>query len=145
MAQDNNPIKAGLSTTEGLATWVFSTLCILALIFLIAYVIKKSKFVIQKSNNLSIVEQLAVGPKERVVLMKVGQRHVLLGVTSSQISFLTNVLDDDLDSKDSESSNAKWEFMKALKGKTLKVDKDDLELNKEAQELKKDIDITKKE
>lgn len=40
------------------------------------------------SGGLRIVDSLVVGQRERVVLMQVGERQVLLGVTPSQVSTL---------------------------------------------------------
>ena len=42
---------------------------------------------------MGIENQLYVGPKQRVVIVKAGSKKVLLGVTQNQITYLTDVDD----------------------------------------------------
>lgn len=88
---NNKLASSSLNSTEGLLQWMFSTIFVVALIFLFAYLIKKMRFIPKMSSDLSIITQLSIGPKERLVKVKVGDRHILLGVTPSSISYLCDV------------------------------------------------------
>ena len=55
---------------------------------------KKTRFVRNNSGKLVILNQLYLGPKQRVVVVKAKNRQIMLGVTQSQITYLTD-LDDE--------------------------------------------------
>ena len=74
-----------LSSASQLFTWLLSTFAILAIILVVAYLLKKTRFVLN---------QLYLGPKQRVVVVKAKNRQIMLGVTQSQITYLTD-LDDE--------------------------------------------------
>ena len=70
--------EGGLSTTSGIIQWLLSTIAVLGIIFILAFLIKKSRFV-QRSG---------------IVQVRVGDRHLLLGVTPSNINLILE-LDND--------------------------------------------------
>ena len=78
-----------LSSASQLFTWLLSTFAILAIILVVAYLLKKTRFVRNNSGKLVIL-----GPKQRVVVVKAKNRQIMLGVTQSQITYLTD-LDDE--------------------------------------------------
>lgn len=90
VAPDNS--SAGMMS--GLLSWLVSTVAILALIFILAFLLKRSKFIMRRNGDMSVVGQLSLGPKERLVEVEVHGRKMLLGVTASSISFLTHIPDD---------------------------------------------------
>ncbi len=76
----------------GLSSWFFSTLSIVALILVLGYLLKKSKLAVNKrSGELYLETQMAVGPKERLMIVRVRGRSILLGVTAHQVSYLCEV------------------------------------------------------
>lgn len=83
--------NGGLSSPEGIIKWLLSTVVVLGLIFAFAYMLKRSRFVQRGGGGIVLENQLAVGPRERVVQLRVGQRQLLLGVTSNNISFLCDL------------------------------------------------------
>lgn len=87
--------KAGgpVLDTASIFSWVISTFAILSLIVALAYLLKKTRFVKVNKGSLGIENQLYVGPKQRVVIVKAGSKKVLLGVTQTQITYLTDVDD----------------------------------------------------
>lgn len=87
--------KAGgpVLDTASIFSWVISTFAILSLIVAMAYLLKKTRFVKVNKGTLGIENQLYVGPKQRVVIVKAGSKKVLLGVTQTQITYLTDVDD----------------------------------------------------
>ncbi len=85
--------KAGLATSAGIVRWVLSTFAVLAVIILLAYILKKSRLVLVKVKNaqLQVESLLSLGPKERVVLLQAQGRQLLLGVTAQQITMLCDL------------------------------------------------------
>ncbi len=105
--------KAGgpVLDTASIFSWVISTFAILSLIVALAYLLKKTRFVKVNKGTLGIENQLYVGPKQRVVIVKAGSKKVLLGVTQNQITYLTDV--DDV----------KLEFERIMSGADAQTDK----------------------
>ena len=87
--------KAGgpILDTASIFTWVMSTFIILSIIVIMAYLLKRTKFIKVNKGTLGIENQLYVGPKQRVVIVRAGSKKVLLGVTQNQITYLTDVDD----------------------------------------------------
>lgn len=83
-----------LSSAGQLFTWLLSTFAILAVILVIAYLLKKTRFVRNSQGKLSIVNQLYLGPKQRVIVVKAKNRQIMLGVTQNQITYLTDLEDE---------------------------------------------------
>lgn len=94
-----------VTTSSQLITWLLSTFFILGIILLFAFLLKKTKFVKTNKGVLTIENQLYISPKQRILLVKAGQKKILVGVCPNQINYLT----DFDDSKD--------EFEKIMKEK----------------------------
>ena len=109
--------KAGgpVLDTASIFSWVISTFAILSLIVALAYLLRKTRFVKVNKGTLGIENQLYVGPKQRVVIVKAGSKKVLLGVTQTQITYLTDV--DDV----------KLEFERIMSGEDVQTDKSVIE------------------
>ena len=86
--------EGGLNTTSGIIQWLLSTIAVLGIIFILAFLIKKSRFVQRSGSSIRLETQMALGPKERIVQVRVGDRHLLLGVTPSNINLILE-LDND--------------------------------------------------
>ena len=80
-----------LSTAGGIIKWLLSTISILGVIVLFAFLLKKSRLVQRSVGPMCLEAQMAVGPKERVVQLQVGKRHILLGVTANNVNFLMDL------------------------------------------------------
>lgn len=62
---------------------------IIALLFLLTWFLKRSGLAHQAANgHLKVLGGVSVGPKERVLLLQVGQEQILVGVTSAEITLL---------------------------------------------------------
>jgi flagellar biosynthetic protein FliO len=62
---------------------------VLLLIPFSLWVVKKSNWGQRSSNGrMKLLETLVIGPKERLVLVKVGQQELVLGVSGQQISLI---------------------------------------------------------
>ena len=70
-------------------TMILSLLLVLLLIVGSATVLKKFNFAnTQQSNGLKVVTSLHLGTKEKLIVVQVGEKQVLLGVTQQQINML---------------------------------------------------------
>lgn len=86
--------EGGLPTGE-IVSWLLSTLGVVVFIFVLAIAIKKTRIKFSSSGRLEILAQLPLGPKERVVELKAGDRHLLLGVAQGSVRLLCELDADD--------------------------------------------------
>ena len=68
--------------------WLLSLFVVLAVILMLAWIAKKSRVFGSNHQQLQVVATLPLGPKERIMVIKVGNEQVLVGVTGQQISLL---------------------------------------------------------
>ena len=107
----------GVTSTAGLIKWLLSTVAILGIIFVLAYVLKKSRLVQRTTgSSMTLIGQMAVGPKERLVQIKVGDRYLLLGVTSQNVNLVADLSSDfakepQVKEKRSKEKGTKQEFL----------------------------------
>jgi flagellar protein FliO/FliZ len=77
------------SPAGGLAQVTLSLLLVLAAIFAAAWALKRLRGVGQRgAKTLHVVADLSLGPKERAVLIQVGQQQLLVGVAPGQVTTL---------------------------------------------------------
>lgn len=93
-------LQNGLNTPLGILQWLVSTVGVLIFIFVLAHLFKKSRFVKRAVGSMQIENQIALGPKERLVKVKVQDRSLLLGVTANNVNLVL-----DLGSADDESNS----------------------------------------
>ena len=85
MAQSASPLSIG-----SLAQLTLSLIAIVALILAIGWVLKRFKLNAPRGSvDSEVLDQLSVGPRERVLLIRIGEAQVLLGVGASGIVALT--------------------------------------------------------
>lgn len=71
-----SPLSAG-----GLAQLTSSLLAIVALIFAVSWLLKRLKMTGPRGRgDLAVIDQIAIGPRERIVLLRAGDAQVLIGV-----------------------------------------------------------------
>ena len=85
-----NAAVAGAGTAlPGLGQTFLSLLVVLALIFALAALLKRVQRVRSGGTaNLRIHSGLQVGPKERVLMIEAGGKHLLIGVAAGSVSTL---------------------------------------------------------
>jgi len=77
------------TSTEQMMKMVFGLMFVLVMIFILAWLFKKYLGVGVASNSaLKAIAGLAVGQKERIVLIQVGERQILVGVSPGRINML---------------------------------------------------------
>jgi flagellar protein FliO/FliZ len=77
-------------SVSSLAQLTLSLIAIVGLIFAISWALKRFKLAGPRgSGEITVVDQLAVGPRERIMLIRVGDAQVLVGVCAGGVVGLT--------------------------------------------------------
>ena len=85
MAQPASPLSVG-----SLTQLTLSLAAIVALILAISWALKRLKLAGPRgSGEIAVLDELAVGPKDRIVLVRVGESQVLIGISPSGLVPLT--------------------------------------------------------
>jgi flagellar protein FliO/FliZ len=83
------PAASPLSVSS-LAQLTLSLLAIVALILAISWVLKRTRLAGPRGRGqISVVDEITLGPRERVVLLRVGDSQVLVGIAAAGIVGLT--------------------------------------------------------
>jgi len=82
--------SAAPAAAGSLASVTLSLLLIVGLIFGLAWLIKRFRVVAPRgTGDFAVVDQLALGPRERIFLVRVGDAQVLVGVGAAGMVALT--------------------------------------------------------
>lgn len=85
MAQTASPLSV-----SSLAQLTLSLLAIVALIVAISWALKRLKLAAPRgSGGIAVLDELSVGPRERIVLIRVGESQVLVGISAAGVVALT--------------------------------------------------------
>ncbi len=85
MVQPASPLSAG-----SLTQLTLSLLAIVALIFAVSWALKRLKMAGPRGRGeIAVLDELALGPRERIVLVRVGESQVLVGVGAGGVVGLT--------------------------------------------------------
>jgi flagellar protein FliO/FliZ len=77
------------SGAGGIGQVMFSLLLVLAAIFVAAWLLRRLRAAPGRgAAQLEVVSQVALGQRERAVVLRVGTQHLLLGVAQGQVSLL---------------------------------------------------------
>ena len=85
--------EAAPSTLGSFTSMIGGLIVVLALIFVLAYVVRRFNLSPSTNNVLKTVAVTPLGQKEKVVLMEVNGKQYLLGVTPQQISLIDKIED----------------------------------------------------
>lgn len=96
---------------------IISLLMVLAVIVFSAYILKRFQPTLRQSSGLKVISSVHLGPKERVVVVQVGDKQLLLGVTAGQINLL-DTLAEPLVSHQTANNDISQSLIALIKGKT---------------------------
>ena len=103
------PSYAETNSAPDILRMGISLIIVLAVIFTLAYIVKKLKITPNSQKNLRTVASLSVGAKERVVIVEVNNEQFMLGVTSTNVNFLQkleqNISTDNTNDKNESTGN----------------------------------------
>ncbi|EGR0772974.1 flagellar biosynthetic protein FliO [Vibrio cholerae] len=109
------PGLAATSSQLDLATTLGSLLFVIALILLLAWLLKRMRVpAFGQQKGLSIIKQLPVGTRERVMIIQVGEEQYLIGVTTQSIQLLAK-LDNPLIQEELSATAFSNQLMQLLK------------------------------
>ncbi|MCX9463097.1 flagellar biosynthetic protein FliO [Vibrio cholerae] len=109
------PGLAATSSQLDLATTLGSLLFVIALILLLAWLLKRMRVpAFGQQKGLSIIKQLPVGTRERVMIIQVGEEQYLIGVTTQSIQLLAK-LDNPLIQEELPATSFSNQLMQLLK------------------------------
>ncbi len=95
-AEGSEKTSANTLSYDDVLNWSVSLLLVLAIFFLCVWILRKSGQVAANSkNHLSVIAGLSLGMREKVVLVKVGDKQLLLGVTPGRIDKLMELEGED--------------------------------------------------
>jgi len=84
MAQPLAPLSVG-----SLTQLTLSLLAIVALIVAVGWVLKRFKLAAPRGSADGVLEEVRVGPRERIVLVRIGDAQVLVGIGAGGVVPLT--------------------------------------------------------
>lgn len=85
LAQSGSPVSVG-----GLWQLCFSLAAIVALILVISWALKRLKLAGPRTaRDIAVIDELSVGPRDRIVLIRIGESQVLVGIGASGLVPLT--------------------------------------------------------
>ena len=82
-------MAAGQAPTTDLLQWLVSCFLVIGLILALAWLLKKSRLVpAMAQSQLRVISVLPLGNREKLLVVKVGEQQVLLGMTPANINLL---------------------------------------------------------
>jgi len=116
-AVDADSKKAGETVTyEHVLSWSLGLLVVLCLFFVCLWLMRKmGALPIGAKQNMKVISGLSLGMREKLILVQVGDKQLLLGVTSNRIDNLLVLEGDEQLFKDNSEGRAESEFSKKLK------------------------------
>lgn len=120
IAQDQD-VQVGkhVSSSTDPSNMIISLFIVLVIIIGCAVILKRFQSSPQGVSGLKIVASLTLGTKERIVVVQVGQKQLLLGVTSQQVTLLES-LEHPLEEGAKFSSEFGQSFKALIKNTTTK-------------------------
>ena len=80
----------------------------IAIIFAVAWIIKRLNPQFRRGGySRKIINQIALGPKERIVVVELENQKMIVGVTSSSVTLLKDITDAEPEQFDGENSDKK--------------------------------------
>jgi flagellar protein FliO/FliZ len=84
-------VGSQVSGNMNAASMILSLLMVLAVIVVSAFMLKRFNLIQTTNSELKVVTSLALSNKEKLVVVQVGKKQLLLGVTAQQINLLESL------------------------------------------------------
>lgn len=96
-SQEDSPVVGKhVASNMDATSMILSLLMVLVLIFVSALVLKRFQPQMKYAQGLKIVTSLHLGPKEKLIVVQMADKQLLLGVTAHQVT-LIDTLDEPLE------------------------------------------------
>ncbi len=110
--------SSNLISRNELMRVIMGLLFVLLIIICLSWIVKRLNLVkVSSSKGFQSIASMTLGPKEKIILLKVGDRHLLMGVGASTVSLLYDFGEQLPPGFDSENKPAFAEFLKTAVGK----------------------------
>lgn len=121
IADKVEPIEVGkhVAANMNAMSMILSLLMVLAVIVISAIILKRFQGAQHNLKGLKIITSLHLGSKEKLVVVQSGEKQLLLGVTTQQITLL-ETLDEPLINSPEKPIDLAQTFAKLFKQKTVK-------------------------
>ena len=114
--------KVGLGApgaSISIVQWMLSCIGVIFLMFMLAYFLKKAKFIPGLRNGvLKVVAMIAVGSHEKMAIVRAGKSYYLVGITPQKITKLAEIapgeIEDEPASGQNSAENGKGNFAEKL-------------------------------
>lgn len=107
--------SAGVVSYADVLQWMTGLMIVLAMFGLFVWVLRKTgSFSFENKKQLAVLSGLSLGVREKLVLVKVGDKQLLLGVTPGRIDKLLELGGDDRLFQDDEAQADAGMFAKKL-------------------------------
>lgn len=114
--------KVGLGApgaSISIVQWMLSCIGVIFLMFMLAYFLKKAKFIPGLRNGvLKVVAMIAVGSHEKMAIVRAGKNYYLVGITPQKITKLAEIapgeIEDEPASGQNSAENGKGNFAEKL-------------------------------
>ncbi|MGY3856212.1 flagellar biosynthetic protein FliO [Aeromonas sp. NJAU223] len=84
-----SPALAEGVNPPSITSWLLSSLMVIGLILVLGFLLKKSKLTsVMGGGQMKVIATLPLGYKEKLMVVKVGEQQLLIGVTPQQVNFL---------------------------------------------------------
>ena len=95
-------------TTGALLETLLGLFLVLSCIAFLAWLLRRTgRFNATANGQMKIVAGLSLGPRERAILLQVGEKQILVGVTAQQIQTL-HVLEQNIDTNNSDENSSSF-------------------------------------
>ena len=114
--------KVGLGApgaSISIVQWMLSCIGVIFLMFMLAYFLKKAKFIPGLRNGvLKVVAMIAVGSHEKMAIVRAGKSYYLVGITPQKITKLAEIapgeIEDEPASGQNSAENGKGNFAEKM-------------------------------
>ena len=101
-------------TTGALLQTLLGLILVVSIIAFLAWLLRRTgRFQMSANGELKIIASLALGPRERAVLLQVGKQQLLVGITTQQIRTL-HILDENVSTEPKRSEKISSSFAEKL-------------------------------
>ena len=102
--QATKTLSSSPITASVLLETLLGLVLVLVIIAFLAWLLRKSgSFQSSSTGDMHIISSLALGPRERAVLLKIGEQQILVGVTAQHVQTL-HILEKNIDAQNKSNT-----------------------------------------
>lgn len=119
-AEESGVSTAGEAVTyQAVATLILGLLLVVVVILVLAWLLKRVNGLQFKHQKMKVISSVPLGTRERVVLLEVGDKQLLIGVAPGHVSLIESFAEKVIDADKPEETD----FIKSLRKEFVKTEK----------------------